>query len=211
MHSGGGNRRSCGSVSRFGHPRINARLPASRGLSQAAASFVASRCQDIHRTPLRAWPRLPIAVHHWAALHPTRKTRRAGRTSATPPGRGGGGRCLPTVPTLAGKDRRPAGNGPTIAKKGARRRPPDGKHCSGATGRGNGRHAPRGGDHPGCRGGRRGSGQFPSRPTEPRHRWADRPDGTELAFFLEPQIFNCQRATFVFGLRLRTNSPAECG
>jgi len=25
-------------------------------------------------------------------------------------------------------EERPAGNGPTIAKKGARRRPPDGKH-----------------------------------------------------------------------------------
>ena len=79
MHSAGGNRRSCGSVSRFGHPRINARLPASRGLSQAAASFVASRCQDIHRTPLRAWPRLPIAVHHWATPSTRPETRRTGR------------------------------------------------------------------------------------------------------------------------------------
>ena len=39
-------------VSRFGHLRINAHLPASRSLSQAVASFFASRCQDIHRTPL---------------------------------------------------------------------------------------------------------------------------------------------------------------
>ena len=39
-------------VSTFRNLRINACLPASRSLSQAAASFVASRCQDIHRTPL---------------------------------------------------------------------------------------------------------------------------------------------------------------
>ena len=39
-------------VSTFRNLRINACLPASRSLSQAAASFFASRCQDIHRTPL---------------------------------------------------------------------------------------------------------------------------------------------------------------
>ena len=44
----------CGGVSPFGHRRINSCLPDPRRLSQAAASFVASRCQDIHRTPLRA-------------------------------------------------------------------------------------------------------------------------------------------------------------
>ena len=41
-------------VSRFGDPRIDARLPASRGLSQATTSFFASRCQDIHHAPLVA-------------------------------------------------------------------------------------------------------------------------------------------------------------
>jgi hypothetical protein len=44
------NYRHC--VSAFRNLRINACLPASRSLSQAAASFFASRCQDIHRTPL---------------------------------------------------------------------------------------------------------------------------------------------------------------
>ena len=44
----------CNRVSPFRHPRINACLPASRGLSQATTSFVASRCQDIHHTPLVA-------------------------------------------------------------------------------------------------------------------------------------------------------------
>ena len=61
MRSGGSHCRSSG-VSPFGNLWINARLPAPQSLSQAAASFVASRCPDIHRTPLRAWPRLPTTV-----------------------------------------------------------------------------------------------------------------------------------------------------
>jgi hypothetical protein len=51
-------------VSAFRNLRINARLPAPRSFSQAAASFVASRCQDIHRTPLRVWPHLSITVNY---------------------------------------------------------------------------------------------------------------------------------------------------
>jgi hypothetical protein len=51
-------------VSAFRHLRIKACLPAPRSFSQAAASFVASRCQDIHRTPLRVWPHLSITVKH---------------------------------------------------------------------------------------------------------------------------------------------------
>ena len=39
-------------VSPFGHPRITARLPAPRGLSQAPTSFIGSWCQGIHRVPL---------------------------------------------------------------------------------------------------------------------------------------------------------------
>ena len=42
-------------VSPFGNPRINAWLPASRGLSQAPTSFFGSWCQGIHRTPLITW------------------------------------------------------------------------------------------------------------------------------------------------------------
>ena len=41
-----------GRVSPFGHPRITARLPAPRGLSQAPTSFIGSWYQDIHRVPL---------------------------------------------------------------------------------------------------------------------------------------------------------------
>ena len=38
-------------VSPFGNPRVIARLPARRGLSQAPTSFIASRCQGIHHVP----------------------------------------------------------------------------------------------------------------------------------------------------------------
>jgi hypothetical protein len=41
-------------VSLFGDPRIGARLPAPRGLSQVTTSFVGSWCQGIHRLPLVA-------------------------------------------------------------------------------------------------------------------------------------------------------------
>src|ERR1700710_1816474 len=41
-------------VSPFGNPRITARLPTSRGLSQAPTSFIGSWCQGIHHVPLVA-------------------------------------------------------------------------------------------------------------------------------------------------------------
>src|SRR5699024_4690765 len=49
-----------GGVSPFGHPRINARLSAPRGLSQIYTSFIGSCCQGIHHAlshthhPIRA-------------------------------------------------------------------------------------------------------------------------------------------------------------
>ncbi len=43
-----------GRVSPFGYPRIKARLTAPRGFSQFTASFIASLCLGIHRTPLVA-------------------------------------------------------------------------------------------------------------------------------------------------------------
>ena len=43
-------------VSPFGNPRITARLPAPRGLSQVPTSFIGSWCQGIHRAPLKTWP-----------------------------------------------------------------------------------------------------------------------------------------------------------
>jgi hypothetical protein len=41
-------------VSPFGHPRITARLPTPRGLSQAPTSFIGSWCQGIHHVHLVA-------------------------------------------------------------------------------------------------------------------------------------------------------------
>src|SRR5919112_4397526 len=43
-----------GWVSPFGDPRIKARLPAPRGLSQVTTSFIGSWCLGIHRLPLVA-------------------------------------------------------------------------------------------------------------------------------------------------------------
>ena len=45
-------------VSPFGHLRIEARLAATRGISQLAASFFASRSQGIHHPPLVACPHI---------------------------------------------------------------------------------------------------------------------------------------------------------
>ena len=38
-------------VTPFGNPRINTRSPTPQGISQAATSFISSRCQGIHHTP----------------------------------------------------------------------------------------------------------------------------------------------------------------
>ena len=46
-------------VTPFGNPRITARLPAPRGLSQAPTSFIGSWCQDIHRMPLKTYDTHP--------------------------------------------------------------------------------------------------------------------------------------------------------
>ena len=42
-------------VSPFGHPRINARLTAPRGISQPPTSFIGSLCQGIHHAPLNTY------------------------------------------------------------------------------------------------------------------------------------------------------------
>ncbi len=57
-------------VSPFGNPRITARLPAPRGLSQAPTSFIGSWCQGIHHVPLVAchYKRLFDARVHYAVL-----------------------------------------------------------------------------------------------------------------------------------------------
>src|SRR5512135_2139339 len=68
-------------VSPFGHPRITARLPAPRGLSQPPTSFFGSWCQGIHRVPLLTWPK--DARVHCAFLKVRAALTRG--TSAPPP------------------------------------------------------------------------------------------------------------------------------
>jgi hypothetical protein len=63
-----------GRVSPFGHRRISL-LPTTRRFSQVATSFIASRCQGIHHTPLVAWPKKLIPrsrcchLELWIAKH----------------------------------------------------------------------------------------------------------------------------------------------
>jgi hypothetical protein len=69
----------CG-VPPFGHPRINARLAAPRGLSQPPTSFIGSWCPGIHRVPLTTWPHNYNTPH----THPgrSRRTRTPNPTGA---------------------------------------------------------------------------------------------------------------------------------
>ena len=64
----------CG-VPPFGHPRINARLAAPRGLSQPPTSFIGSWCPGIHRAPLPTWP-------HNNPPHMPHRTQPAGHPGA---------------------------------------------------------------------------------------------------------------------------------
>ena len=57
----------------FGNPRITARKPAPRGISQATASFIGPRCQGIHRTLIKT---------NNTQQHNTRRTRDAHHTGA---------------------------------------------------------------------------------------------------------------------------------
>ena len=61
MCSAGDRRGLPGGVSPFGDPRV-ACIPANRGLSQVATSFIASQCQGIHRTPLLAWSKNDLFI-----------------------------------------------------------------------------------------------------------------------------------------------------
>src|SRR2546421_12824499 len=84
MCSGVGSRVLLDWVSPFGNPRITARLPAPRGLSQAPTSFIGSWCQGIHRVPLKTCHRkLKDARVHYAVLK--LRTEPATEPDAYPP------------------------------------------------------------------------------------------------------------------------------
>ena len=96
-------------VSPFGHPRINARLAAPRGLSQPPTSFIGSQCQGIHHAPLNTYkhktnirnctstnkppppkgkePHLRDARNHYPRIkHHTPHHQRRGDNNPPPPG-----------------------------------------------------------------------------------------------------------------------------
>ena len=66
-------------VSLFGDPRIEACLPAPRGLSQVTTSFIGSWCLGIHRLPLVACCYYKDARVHCEVLNIRAKARPAGR------------------------------------------------------------------------------------------------------------------------------------
>ena len=84
-------------VSLFGDPRIEARLPAPRGLSQVTTSFIGSWCLGIHRLPL-------VACYYYkdARVHCEVLNIRAVSRPASSQGRAGiGPREVPSVATEA--------------------------------------------------------------------------------------------------------------
>ena len=67
----------------FGNPRITARKPAPRGISQATASFIGPRCQGIHRTLIKTNntqhnnnTRRTCDAHHTGARRTTNQTKK---------------------------------------------------------------------------------------------------------------------------------------
>lgn len=66
-------RNNSGQVPPFGHPRITARLPTPRGLSQATTSFIGSACQGIHRTLLNTYkkPKMLASTIQFSTTTPT--------------------------------------------------------------------------------------------------------------------------------------------
>jgi hypothetical protein len=78
-------------VSLFGDPRIEARLPAPRGLSQVTTSFIGSWCLGIHRLPLVACcttkmlaSTVKFSTHGRHTPHQTRKPAAVVRTESPP-------------------------------------------------------------------------------------------------------------------------------
>ena len=64
-----------GRVPPFGHPRIKARSPTPRGISQAATSFISSWCQGIHRMPHKTTHNKKHAHDHHHKTAAPRATR----------------------------------------------------------------------------------------------------------------------------------------
>src|SRR3712207_5479635 len=97
----------CG-VPPFGHPRINARLAAPRGLSQPPTSFIGSWCPGIHRVPLTTWPHNQRPTTNQppphAPAHPPGPDKGPRRRTGSP--RGGATLFVPTSCAEKKKDAR---------------------------------------------------------------------------------------------------------
>jgi hypothetical protein len=100
-------------VSLFGDPRIEARLPAPRGLSQVTTSFIGSWCQGIHRLPLVACCYYKDARVHCEVLNIRAVTRSAAKIASG--SRSAGGGC-------ASDDAATETSGPNSVLRPARRR-----------------------------------------------------------------------------------------
>ena len=100
-------------VSPFGHPRITARLPTPRGLSQAPTSFIGSWCQGIHHVHLVAChyykdarvhcvvlKQQPATPPELADIHPQPGTRPDLSQPAPPDPPRGRMRLIPQDPTV---------------------------------------------------------------------------------------------------------------
>jgi hypothetical protein len=118
----------CG-VPPFGHPRINARLAAPRGLSQPPTSFIGSWCPGIHRAPLKTWPHkyLELSLQSQKMLASTVQFSTSHRppphhTPPAPPASAGGTR--PGRPRTRDNAPPPPGTGPLPQDPTACLRPP---------------------------------------------------------------------------------------
>ena len=86
----------------FGHPRINARLAAPRGLSRPPTSFIGAWCQGIHRVPHS------LGHHRNKTLaHTIHKSKPTPHTQPTHTTRHAPARMARTTPTHPHPQRRP--------------------------------------------------------------------------------------------------------
>ena len=85
-----------GRVPPFGHPRIKARSPTPRGISQAATSFISSWCQGIHRMPHKTTHNKKHAHDHHHKTAAPRATRPPTRPTHTRKTKQEGGRAQTT-------------------------------------------------------------------------------------------------------------------
>ena len=106
-------------VSLFGNPRIEARLPAPRGLSQVTTSFIGSWCLGIHRLPLVACCYYKDARVHCEVLNIRAGARSTGRLAdGAGPHRRSGRTTETSGPNSVPRSRRPSRDVPLLREAG---------------------------------------------------------------------------------------------